>query len=54
MKKFKEAAYNELFVKDYTNISILALWALSVGLNLMVAGGIMIQNLVARGKMHGV
>ena len=40
MKKFKVAAYNELFVKDYTNISVLALYAVSVGLNLAIAGGL--------------
>ena len=40
MEKFKTCAYNELFVKDYTNISVLALYAVSVGLNLMIAGGL--------------
>ncbi len=40
MEKIKKAAYNELFVKDYTNISVLALYAVSVGLNLMIAGGV--------------
>ena len=39
MEKIKKAAYNELFVKDYTNISVLALYAVSVGLNLAIAGG---------------
>lgn len=40
MKQIKEAVYNELFVKDYTNISILVLYAVSVGLNLIIAGGL--------------
>ena len=40
MEKVKKAVFNELFVKDYTNISVLALYAVSVGLNLMIAGGL--------------
>lgn len=40
MAKFKKCVYNELFVKDYTNISVLALYAVSVGLNLAIAGGL--------------
>jgi len=40
MKQFKQAMYHELFVKDCTNMSYFVLFALVIGANLVLAGGL--------------
>ncbi|HPL92745.1 MAG TPA: hypothetical protein PLB38_00485 [bacterium] len=40
MQQFKQAMYRELFVNDCTNMSYFVLFALVVGANLALAGGL--------------